>query len=87
MNKEILSESKIVSGWGLYKKVKVNLISNYDIKSLQEFIKKAPPGTVITRGIGRSYGDAAQLKDEYVVNLSNFNTIQLDLKRGLVLAG
>ena len=32
--------------------------------------------SLITRGLGRAYGDSAQLDKETVIFLKNFNTIQ-----------
>jgi decaprenylphospho-beta-D-ribofuranose 2-oxidase len=43
--------------------------------------------SLITRGLGRSYGDAAQLKDGTVIELPAFDRIALDPASGTVTAG
>jgi len=57
------------------------------LEQLQELIRGAPPKSLIARGLGRSYGDAAQLKDGTVIELPAFDRIELDSGSGTLTAG
>ena len=57
---------KKISGWGRQKFVTSKIIDVNNYVQIQEFIKNSNSLSCITRGLGRSYGDAAQLKDSYV---------------------
>ena len=56
-----------ISGWGLSSYSQVNLIQPENIDKLQELVSKAHSQSIIARGLGSSYGDAAQLKDRSVI--------------------
>ena len=81
MNKIFDSDSLItrkeISGWGRRDFVNsklVNLKSSYEIRN---FIKGSYSSSLITRGLGRSYGDAAQLKEDFVLNVNFSKGISL----------
>ena len=81
MNKNFDSDSLItrkeISGWGRRDFVNsklVNLKSSYEITN---FIKGSYSSSLITRGLGRSYGDAAQLKEDFVLNVNFSKGISL----------
>ena len=81
MNKNFDSDSLItrkeISGWGRRDFVNsklVNLKSSYEITN---FIKGSYSSSLITRGLGRSYGDAAQLKEDFVLNVNFAKGISL----------
>ena len=81
MNKNFDSDSLItrkeISGWGRRDFVNsklVNLKSSYEIRN---FIKGSYSSSLITRGLGRSYGDAAQLKEDFVLNVNFSKGISL----------
>jgi decaprenylphospho-beta-D-ribofuranose 2-oxidase len=57
------------------------------VEQLQELIRHAPPRSLIARGLGRSYGDAAQLDGGTVIELPAFDRIELDPASGTVTAG
>ena len=40
--------------------------------------------SIIARGLGRSYGDAAQLNKGSIIKLDSFNHIKLDIERGVI---
>ena len=63
------------------------MVQPSSVKQLQELIRGAPPKSLIARGLGRSYGDAAQLKDGTVIELPAFDPIELDHSCGEVTAG
>ena len=78
---------KFVSGWGRTNKVKMNIYHPENIFQLQDFINGASTRSLIARGAGRCYGDSGQLKDQFAIDLSNFNKIELDIDNRLVRAG
>src|SRR5205807_1451520 len=47
---------------------------------------QGPGAGAIARGMGRSYGDAAQLRDGVVLDTTNFKGIMLDSEREIVRA-
>lgn len=84
--KNILGKTTI-SGWGLNSYSQVNLIQPENLDKLQEFVSKAPSQSIIARGLGSSYGDAAQLKDRSVIELSHFDYIKFHRNQNLITAG
>ena len=83
-NSEII---KKVSGWGRTNFSKVSVIKPTDVNELVSIIRNAPSKSLIVRGLGRSYGDAAQLNEGKVIDLSNFNSINLDKSNKVLKAG
>jgi decaprenylphospho-beta-D-ribofuranose 2-oxidase len=67
--------------------VSAQLVQPATLEQLQELVRGAPPRSLIARGLGRSYGDAAQLKDGTVIELPAFERIDLDPVSGTVTAG
>ena len=74
----LLSKQKIVTGWGLNKKAIVDIYEPIRIDQIQEIIINALPKSLIARGLGRSYGDAAQLNKKSVIDLKAFKKISTD---------
>ena len=56
------------------------------MEQLRELIRGAPPKSLIARGLGRSYGDAAS-QSSTVIELPAFDRIELDSTRGTCTAG
>ena len=83
----LTAETKSLSGWGRTNPVSSQVVQPSSIEQLQELIRGAPPRSLIARGLGRSYGDAAQLKDGTVIELPAFDRIDLDPASGTVTAG
>ncbi|WP_094561181.1 FAD-binding oxidoreductase [Synechococcus sp. 8F6] len=83
----LTAETKTLSGWGRTNPVSAQVIQPSSVEQLQELIRGAPPRSLIARGLGRSYGDAAQLKDGTVIELPAFNRIELDPASSTVTAG
>jgi decaprenylphospho-beta-D-ribofuranose 2-oxidase len=76
-----------LSGWGRTNPVSAQVVQPSSVEQLQELVRGAPPRSLIARGLGRSYGDAAQLKDGTVIELPAFDRIALDPASGTVTAG
>ena len=83
----LTAEIKTLSGWGRTNPVTSQVVHPRSVEQLQELIRGAPPKSLIARGLGRSYGDAAQLKDGTVIELPAFDRIELDPSSGTVTAG
>ncbi len=76
-----------VSGWGQTNKTNLKIIEPNNIEEIQDIIKKSPSKSLIARGLGRSYGDAAQLANSFGLNLNSFKKIDLDAASGIVSVG
>ena len=83
----LTAETKTLSGWGRTNPVTAQVVQPSSVEQLQELVRGAPPSSLIARGLGRSYGDAAQLKDGTVIELPAFDRIDLDPASGTVTAG
>ncbi|MBV8987819.1 MAG: FAD-binding oxidoreductase [Solirubrobacterales bacterium] len=75
-----------VSGWGGGERSSVLLTRPAGIDALRETIAQAGSRGAIARGLGRSYGDAAQVTDGCVLETSQLKRFQLDEHRGTVTA-
>ena len=84
---DLKAETKSLSGWGRTNPVTSQVVQPSSVEQLQELIRGAPPKSLIARGLGRSYGDAAHLKDGTVIELPAFDRIELDSTRGTCTAG
>lgn len=80
-------ERRTLTGWGRTQPVTAQVVAPARLASLQELLRQAPPHSLIARGLGRSYGDAAQLRDAAVIALGAFQQIHLDPAAGTVTAG
>ena len=74
--KSLIKEEKI-SGWGRKNTVNSKLVNFNNIKEIQTFLNTSKNLNCISRGLGRSYGDAAQLNENFVFNLDFCNKISL----------
>ncbi|MFM9104102.1 MAG: FAD-dependent oxidoreductase, partial [Cyanobium sp.] len=83
----LTAETKTLSGWGRTNPVTAQVVQPSSLEQLQELIRRAPPRSLIARGLGRSYGDAAQLRDGTVIELPAFDCIDLDAASGTLTAG
>ena len=77
---------KVVSGWGLTNKVSIKIYRPENNLQIQDLISNIESRS-ITRGLGRSYGDAAQLKDSFALDLKAFKEINLDIASQTVTLG
>jgi decaprenylphospho-beta-D-ribofuranose 2-oxidase len=64
-----------LSGWGRYPVVKSYLQRPEKVSSIAEIIQKSKDNTVLARGAGRSYGDAALNSEGYTVLTERMNRI------------
>ncbi len=74
-----------IGGWGGGAEVQARLLRPRDPDAVRAALEQAPgEGGVIARGMGRSYGDAAQLTSGLVLDLTALKQIDLDDARGVV---
>ena len=76
-----------LQGWGRFRSSRSLVHRPTAVEYIQRLVQGAESGGLITRGLGRSYGDAAQASDAAVLDLGAFNAIQLDPQAGTVTAG
>ena len=76
-----------ISGWGCHNHAKVKIINPVKLEQLEEIINNAKRKSIISRGLGRSYGDAAQLDNGLAIDLGFFNHINLNKEKGIVTTG
>ncbi|WP_288261482.1 FAD-binding oxidoreductase [uncultured Prochlorococcus sp.] len=77
----------LISGWGLHNPANVRIIKPNKFEQLENIIVNSNKNSLLARGLGRSYGDAAQLKNESVFSLHDFDHIYLNKKEGFITAG
>ena len=71
--------SQRISGWGRRDFVHSKLVNLKSSLEIINFIKESNPSSLLARGLGRSYGDAAQLKEDFVLSV--------DFSKGISLSG
>ncbi len=81
------AEKKILFGWGRTHPVNCQVVKPESVEQLQKLVREAPPRSLIARGLGRSYGDAAQLDEGTVIELPSFDGISLDSEARMITAG
>jgi decaprenylphospho-beta-D-ribofuranose 2-oxidase len=74
----------MVSGWGGGTAAPVSLLCPDSVDQLREAVLER--SALIARGMGRSYGDAAQLAGGIVLDTTRLNSFELDPDRGVVTA-
>ena len=77
----------ILQGWGRYSASSARVHRPATIEEIRQRIAEASPAGLITRGLGRSYGDAAQCADAGVLDLAAFQVLDLDQASGILTAG
>ena len=83
----LTAETKTLTGWGRTHPVSARVVRPPTLVELQELVRAATPRSLVARGLGRSYGDVAQLDGGTVIELPSFDRIDLDPATGTVTAG
>ena len=81
------NETKSIAGWGRTNFVNCKIIHPKNVSEIQNLISRSSKNSTITRGLGRSYGDAAQNKGGVVFELNNFDEIKLNDKEDYIEVG
>ncbi len=82
----MINENQVISGWGRNSYAKVNIFEPLREEQIREKIINASKRSLITRGLGRAYGDSAQLDKETVIFLKNFNSVTIDKNNSEITA-
>jgi decaprenylphospho-beta-D-ribofuranose 2-oxidase len=83
----IPSETRSLTGWGRTHPSSATVLQPLAADQIQQSVRQAGPGSLISRGLGRAYGDAAQCGGAGVIELTALDHIQLDAATGVVTAG
>nr|WP_232197274.1 FAD-binding oxidoreductase [Synechococcus sp. CB0205] len=81
------AETRTLSGWGRTHPVSTSVVQPPTLEQLQALIRAASPRSLIARGLGRSYGDAAHRSGGLVIELPAFDQITVDPASATVTAG
>ncbi len=83
-----IGEAALVTGWGGGAPAPVTVLRPSDPDELESALGelRAPGAAAIPRGLGRSYGDAAQLTGGFVLDMNGFGGFEFDLEAGTVTA-
>lgn len=83
----VSADSRTLTGWGRSQPVPAWVVQPSSLELLQELVRVSPPRSLIARGLGRAYGDAAQLRDGTVIELPALDRLELDPLTAIVTAG
>lgn len=76
-----------LQGWGRFRSSECLLHRPASVEESQPIVRQARPSGLIARGLGRSYGDAAQNEGAEVLEPSALAHVRLDPVAGTVTAG
>mgnify|MGYP000388481785 FL=1 len=78
---------KLLTGWGRTAPSMAHVVKPGSVDELRDLLAKAGERGILARGLGRSYGDAAQAGGGTVLDMGAFDSIDLDTVHGTVTAG
>ena len=81
------SRLQTLSGWGRTRPSEATVYAPESAGQIQQLVANAAPASLISRGLGRAYGDAAQCGGHGVIDLAAFDRIELDPGSGTLTAG
>ena len=76
----------IVTGWGRGERASARIARPDGLEGLRAALRSAGHCQVLPRGMGRSYGDAAQISGGLVIETTRLKGFELDAERGTVTA-
>jgi decaprenylphospho-beta-D-ribofuranose 2-oxidase len=81
------SGERVITGWGRTCPSVAAVTQTRAVEEVQAAVTGAGPRGLLARGLGRSYGDAAQSGGATILDLSPMASIELDTATGTVTAG
>ena len=76
----------VITGWGMGREADVTIVRPTDVAELRASIRSIGHRRALPRGMGRSYGDAAQISGGLMIETTNLKGTDLDRERGIVTA-
>ncbi len=76
----------VVSGWGEGPGASVTIVRPEGVAELRVALRSASHLNAVPRGMGRSYGDAAQISSGLVIATTRLKRTELDCERGTITA-
>jgi decaprenylphospho-beta-D-ribofuranose 2-oxidase len=80
------AKNAIVSGWGNGQRAKVTIVRPAGVEEFRAALRSANSLNALPRGMGRSYGDAAQVSGGLVIETTRLKRIEFDGHGGTVTA-
>lgn len=80
------SAHAVITGWGRGERASATIARPDDIEGLRAALRSAGLCPALPRGMGRSYGDAAQISGGLVIETTRMKAFELDAARGTVTA-
>lgn len=77
---------RVLTGWGRTSPSRAHVVTPTAALDIQEAVRRAGPRGVLARGLGRSYGDAAQSGGASVFDMTAMHAFDLDIEAGTVTA-
>lgn len=87
MTSTLIGQPQSLTGWGRTNNRTCLVARPHNSEQLSALVAQATKASLIPRGLGRSYGDAALNDGAAVIDLACFDGIALDTARGTVSAG
>jgi decaprenylphospho-beta-D-ribofuranose 2-oxidase len=85
-SRAIALSHSVIAGWGGGPGASVTIVRPEGVGELRIALRSAAHVNAVPRGMGRSYGDAAQISGGLVVVTTRLKRIRLDAERGTVTA-
>lgn len=77
---------QLLTGWGRTAPSRAHVLRPGSVAEVQSAVQSAGPRGVLARGLGRSYGDAAQSGGASVFDMTSLHAFDLDVEAGTVTA-